>query len=466
MSRPVPTAALLLGLLCLAVPSAAQQRFPPPEFESGYTMPPTRSPAAAAPWQEIVDLGVLAVALAAASVLALRVRYRWPIVALSVFSLLYFGFYRGGCVCPIGAIQNVAQGLAGGAVLPLVVVLIFVLPLATALFFGRTFCAAVCPLGAVQDLVAVHPLRVPGWLEQSLGLLAWVYLAAAVVFAVTDSAWIICRYDPFVSIFRLVPLGKMLEGWARRDPGLNPAAVSGRTGMLLLAGGFVAIGLFVARPYCRYLCPYGALLGLLSKVSRYRVTITPTECVQCRLCEDACPFEAIRQPTADAADRQRTRGKVPLAVTLALLPVLVVAGGFFGGLLGPTMARLHPTVALADRIRLENAGEVDGTTEASEAFRATGRTADDLYADAGGIESTFTALWHPGGLGVGAAHGFGAFAGLVVALKLAGLGLRRRRRDYEPDRASCVACGRCFAHCPIERAARKGTEVTITQAEG
>jgi len=345
MSRPVPTAALLLGLLCLAVPSAAQERFPPPEFESGYTMPPTRSPAAAAPWHEIVDLGVLAVALAAASVLALRVRYRWPIVALSVFSLLYFGFYRGGCVCPIGAIQNVAQGLAGGTVLPLVVVLIFVLPLATALFFGRT------------------------------------------------------------------------------------------------------------------------LLGLLSKVSRYRVTITPTECVQCRLCEDACPFGAIRRPTAEAADRQRTRGKAPLAVMLALLPALVVAGGFFGGLLGPTMARLHPTVALADRIRLENAGEVDGTTEASEAFRATGRTADDLYADAGGIESTFTALWRPGGLGVGAAHLLGAFVGLVIALKLAGLGLRRRRRDYEADRASCVACGRCFAHCPIERAARKGTEVTITPAE-
>ncbi len=70
-------------------------------------------------------------------------------------------------------------------------------------FSGRSFCASVCPLGAVQELVAVRPVQVPTWIDHALGLLAYVYLGAAVLFAATGTAWIICRYDPFVGLFRL-----------------------------------------------------------------------------------------------------------------------------------------------------------------------------------------------------------------------------------------------------------------------
>ena len=466
MRHSGPIAILLLCLLAPASAALSQQRFPPPEFEGPYRMPTTTTPSAQAPWAQIVDLGMLAAALAAASVLAIRTRRRGPIVALSILSLLYFGFYRGGCVCPIGAIQNVSLALFGGGyALPLIVVAFFLLPLLTAVFFGRTFCAAVCPLGAAQDLVVLRPLAVPSWLEQSLGLLAWVYLAAAVVFAATGSAMLICRYDPFVAIFRLIPLGKVFEAWSRGDPALNPAALSGRLDTLLLTGAFLLIGLFIARPYCRYFCPYGVLLGLLSKVSRWRVTITPTECVQCRLCEDTCPVGAIRVPTAEAPVRLRTRGKSALAAALLAAPLLLAAGAVLGGMLGKTMARMHPTVALADRVRLENAGKVAGTTDASEAFRETGRAAEDLYAEAGGIEAAFVSRWKPLGAGAGAAHLFGAFVGLVIALKVVGLSVRRRRTDYEADQAACVACGRCFAHCPVEQARRKGSDVVLPQRE-
>jgi NosR/NirI family nitrous oxide reductase transcriptional regulator len=461
----LPAAIALLTLLAVAAPAWSQSRFPPPEFESGYTQPTTTTPPGRANWADYCDLAVLAGALALASVAAVWVRRRWLIVLIGVAALAYLGFYRQGCICPIGAIQNVAMAVfgTGGYVIPLTVVGFFLLPLATALFFGRSFCAAVCPLGVTQDLLALKPIRVPMWLEHALGLLAWVYLGAAVLLAVTGSAMIICRYDPFVSIFRLVPLGKIFEGLARRDPELNPAALSGRLDVLILTASFLLVGVFIARPYCRYFCPYGALLGLLSRFSVKRVRITPGECIQCRLCEDSCPVNAIRTPTPDAPARQLLAGKGSLAATLVLLPVLTVAGGALGGMLGSTMARLHPTVALADRVRMENAGAVEGTTDASEAFRATGKSAQSLYAEAGEVESRFTGIIRLAGAGLGGAHLFGAFVGLVVGLKLVGLSVRRRRGDYEPDDASCIACGRCFATCPVEQAKRTGIPLDITQ---
>ncbi len=461
----LPAAIAILTLLLIAVPAWSQSRFPPPEFESGYTQPTTTTPHARMSWADGLDLAVLAAALAAASVAAVWIRRRWLIVAIGAAALAYFGFYRQGCICPIGSIQNVAMAVfgTGGYVIPLTVVGFFLLPLVTALFFGRSFCAAVCPLGVTQDLLALKPVRVPMWLEHALGLLPWVYLAAAVLFAVTGSAMIICRYDPFVSIFRLVPLGKIFEGLARRDPDLNPAALSGRLDVLILTASFLLVGVFIARPYCRFFCPYGVLLGLLSRFSVKRVRITPGECIQCRLCEDSCPVNAIRTPTPDAPARQLMAGKGSLVATLVLLPVLIVAGGALGGMLGATMARLHPTVALADRVRLEDAGTVKDTTDASEAFRATGKSAQSLHAEADEVESRFTGIIRLAGASFGGAHFFGAFVGLVIGLKLVGLSLRRRRGDYEPDDASCIACGRCFATCPVEQAKRTGIPLDITQ---
>ena len=45
---------------------------------------------------------------------------------------------------------------------------------------------------------------------------------------------------------------------------------------------------------------------------------------------------------------------------------------------------------------------------------------------------------------------FGAFIGLVIGGKLLALSVKRRRTDYEADRASCLACGRCYSYCPKE----------------
>ena len=418
--KPLAPILALVLLLGLAGPAVAAERFPPPDFEEGHKLPQTQYPSPRADVYEYVDVGALVVALALASWLALRVRSRRWLFVLMVCSLAYLGFWRKGCVCPIGAIQNVTLALFDGSYsIPLTVVAFFLLPLASTLLFGRTFCAAVCPLGALQDLVLARPVRLPAWLEQGLRVLAVVYLGAAVLFAATGSAFIICQYDPFVAFFRL----------------------SGSLNMLVLGGSVLLIGLFVGRPYCRFLCPYGVLLGWLSRLSKWRVTITPDECVQCRLCEDSCPFGAIQKPTEATTPAERAGGTRRLGWLLAVLPVLVALGVLVGGPLGAPLSRMHATVRLAERVWLEEQAKVAGDTDASKAFRKTGRPTQELYAEVAGLGQQFTL----GG------RLLGAFLGLVAGLKLLGLSVHRTRADYEADRAACLACGRCFAYCPIER---------------
>jgi len=434
-------ATILVALVLVLAPLAlGAERFALPKFKSGYERPALVVPAARADVFEYIDVAALIVALAASSYLALVARSRRWLWVLMAASLAYFGFYRGGCVCAIGAIQNVTlAAFDGGYTVPLVVVAFFLLPLVATLLVGRTFCAAVCPLGALQDIVAIRPVRVPAWIDHGLGLLAYVYLGAAVLFAATGAAFIICEYDPFVSIFRLVPL-------ARTNATME--AFGGSTGMLILGGAFLVAGFFIARPYCRWLCPYGAILRLLSRASKWHVTITPDECVQCTLCEDACPFNAILAPTAAERRPNRLIDRRRLALLLVAVPVLLAAGGGLGWCLAGPFAQVHYTVQQADRVRAEETGLVEGTEDISEGFYKTHRPREELYAEAAVIRGRFA--WGTTLLGV--------WVGLVVGVKLVHLSVRRTRTDYEPDRATCLSCGRCFQYCPVERKRLKTPE--------
>ncbi|NQT18912.1 MAG: 4Fe-4S binding protein [Planctomycetes bacterium] len=410
---------ILVALFFVLLIGTAFGAQPPPEFSTGHELPPTAVPPPQALIYEYLDVALLGAAMAVAAYLALRKRRRRGLLVLSILSLFYFGFWRGGCICPVGAVQNCVLTIAdSGYAMPLTVLAFFLLPLVFALFFGRVFCSSVCPLGAIQDVVLTRPVKVPAPLAHALGLLAYVYLGGAVLFAAMGSAFIICRYDPFIAIFRL----------------------SGTRNMLLLGAAFLVVAVFVGRPYCRFLCPYSVLLKWLSRVSKWHVSITPDECVNCRLCEDACPFGAITKPTP-AAPARRTEGKKRLAILLMIFPVIVAAGALLGRAIGPPMAWADPTVQTADLVWEFQGKNPETLPDEVIAFRKAGRPRAELFREADDLKRKYNlAGWI-----------LGAWVGIVIGGKLIALATRRTRTEYEADRAECVTCGRCFSYCPRER---------------
>jgi len=410
---------LLFGLLLLSATALAEQRFPPPDFESGYQLPTPTTPAPRAGLMQYADVVVLLSALALALWLVYRTRSRRGITALSLFSLAYFGFYRKGCVCAIGSVQNVALALCDSHyALPVTVLIFFLAPLTVALFAGRAFCAAVCPQGAIQDLVLIKPLKVPAWLETPLGLIPYLFLGAGVCFAATGSGFLICRYDPLVPFFRF----------------------NGSELMIGLGVAFLLAGLFVGRPYCRFLCPYGALLRLATLAAKWRVRVTPDTCTQCALCQHSCPFGAMREPTGMQKREPLKTSRLRLATFLLLLPVLVGLGAWGGSQLATPASKFNRTVKLAGRY-VRSLTTPDRFPMELQRVEAN---PGPVLAKAEEIRQQFL---------LGATL-FGGWVGLVFGVKFISLCLRRNRTDFEPDPGTCFACARCFETCPSERIRR------------
>lgn len=408
----------LCGLFFHAASCYAEFRFPMPEFSTGYEHPAMQTPApsnAMAGW----DVAVLILALSVASFLILKRRKRREIFLLTLFCLVYFGFVRNGCVCSVGSVQNIIAGIVDSTYgVSVTVLMFFAAPLIFALLFGRVFCAAVCPLGAIQEAVAVKPVKVPPAVEKVLSVFPYIYLGLTVLSVSLGAGFIICQYDPFVGFFRM----------------------GASFGMMVFGIGMLLLGIFVARPYCRFLCPYGVLLNWCSRLSFRHAAITPSDCIKCKLCADSCPYNAINEPTPKAAPETRRKGAWRLGLMILMVPVLMLAGLGVGRLLQEPLSRMHPTVRLAERVAGEELGRYEGTNVESEAFRGSDQPIEALYAEAVEIKGAFA---------VGSTW-FGVFMGLVIGCKLISFSIYRTRDGYEPDRGACVSCGRCFKYCPVK----------------
>jgi NAD-dependent dihydropyrimidine dehydrogenase PreA subunit len=255
--------------------------------------------------------------------------------------------------------------------------------------------------------------------DHALGLFKYVYLGLAILGVGTSAGFWVCRFDPFVGLYRF-----------------------GHSFNMLMAGALILLlGVFIARPYCRFLCPYGVLLGWMSHFSKWHLDIAPQgKCVECRLCEDSCPYNAMDMPTPQHPLEDRSKGLARTRRLVLLAPLLVLAGSVTLYWMNEPLARLHPTVQLSEQVAKEDMGLITEEILETKTFRASNTTVPELHQKARDVRASFKkgSAW------------LGAFLGLMVALKLISLSVVRPRTVFEANRENCFSCGRCFPYCPVE----------------
>lgn len=392
-------------------------RFPKPDFTSGYQYPEIEHGVPLEWLWNVVDILLLIILIGAVVWAAYKRRSRSVILGVSVVSVAYFGFFRSGCVCSVGSIQNVVLALTDSTYhLPWYVLCIFIIPLLAAILFGRVFCAGVCPLGALQELVNVKNFRLTRAVSAALSVIPWIYLAFAILYAATRSQFLICRFDPFVSIFRL----------------------GGDLGMIVFGVALLLLSVFVGRPFCQFLCPYGALLSVFSSFSWKKLTITPKTCINCALCGKSCPVDAIHSPQQSKTKESRSAGVKRVILFAALLPVFTFGGALLVGQNSDALSSAHKSVYLYELIQEQQANpEMEMPLEV-ETFHALGGDIAALEAEVAEVQQQYAFY----------AYLAGALIGFVIGFKLLRLSVKRSRKTYEIDTARCTMCGRCFSYCP------------------
>ena len=411
---------ILLSFLLISGVNA-QDRFPKPDFESGYQYPEMQYFVPNEALWTFVDIVMLTALMGFVAWAVIKRRTRKPVIWVSVISAAYFGFFRQGCVCSVGAVQNVALTLADSSyVMPVSVMFFFMLPVLFAFLFGRVFCAGVCPFGALQELVNIRNYRLSRAVTSVLGILPWIYLIFAVLFAVTKSRFIICRFDPFVGIFRL----------------------GGEMELIVFGVMLLVAAVFTGRPFCRFLCPYGVLLGLFSRVSIWKMRLTKQDCINCELCHNACPVDAIKPPFDNKVKESRMQGVKRILMYFAVLPLMIFSGALLMRHASEDLSRVHKDVRLYGMV-VEHQ-ENEPLSVDLEAFYGLGGVIEDLTEKYNIIQADFK-FW---------ATVAGALIGLVIGLTLIDLSTKRTRKLYEIDHAACVDCGRCFSYCPQNKTVR------------
>ena len=409
---------ILLAFTSLtSLQAMCEARFPKPDFTSGYQYPDIEHGVPMEWLWNIFDILLLIIMMGVVIWAAYKRRNRSVILGVSVVSVAWFGFFRSGCVCSVGSIQNVVLSLVDPTYhLPWYVLLIFIIPLLVAVLFGRVFCAGVCPLGALQELVNVKNFRISRAVTAAMSVIPWIYLAFTILYAATRSQFLICRFDPFVSIFRL----------------------GGDLGMLIFGVALLLLSVFIGRPFCQFFCPYGALLSVFSTFAWKKLTITSKTCINCALCNKSCPVDAIYPPQDSKTKETRTTGVRRIILFVAMLPVFTLGGTLLIGQQSNALSRAHKSVYLYKLIQEQKANpEMEMPLEV-ETFHALGGNIAKLESEVTEVQHQYSIY----------AHLAGALIGFVIGFKLLRLSVKRSRKTYEIDTARCTLCGRCFSYCP------------------
>jgi polyferredoxin len=186
---------------------------------------------------------------------------------------------------PIAGLMNLKYWLVSGHLPQVHPAALFLLLtfLAMAFLFRKAFCSWLCPVGTISEYLwragkkmFKRNFHLPRWLDLPLRGLKY-FLLGFFVWAISSMSAAGIR-DFMQSPYGLIADVKMLNFFRH----------IGETGLIVL-GIFVLASIFIQNFWCRFLCPYGALLGLTSWLSPTRIRRNTETCIDCAKCTKACP---------------------------------------------------------------------------------------------------------------------------------------------------------------------------------
>ena len=161
--------------------------------------------------------------------------------------------------------------------------------------FGRLVCGWLCPFGLVQDLLYKIPFvkklrRLPG--DRWLKYLKYVILAGFVIVLPLTVLDIVGQGQPWFCKY-ICPSGTLFAGipLIASNPPLRAALGWLFTWKAAILAALLLLSLLVYRPFCRYLCPLGAIYGLFNPAALYRFRIDREKCTGCGACQKACKLD-------------------------------------------------------------------------------------------------------------------------------------------------------------------------------
>jgi len=221
----------------------------------------------------------------------------WTVFIGTLFALWAFAHIRGTTppvprpagvegFLPISALMSLRLWLAGAGVHPVHPAALAILlgAIAMSLVVARSFCSHLCPVGAVSEWLGAlgrsllgKTWELPRFMDIALRSLKWLLLGFFVW--ATWFSMSLAQVKAFLdSPYNRVADVKLLLFFA--EPSRMTVSV---------LGVLVVASILVRDFWCRYLCPYGAMVGVFGRFALWRVHRDPTTCTDCRRCTRVCP---------------------------------------------------------------------------------------------------------------------------------------------------------------------------------
>jgi polyferredoxin len=200
-------------------------------------------------------------------------------------------------LCPFGGVVSIYQFATAGSFAKKIHESSWVLMgigFALALALGPVFCGWICPVGAVQEWVGKigkklfgrrYNALIPAKFDRVLRYLRYLVLAWVLYMTIMTGKLAFESIDPYFALFSF---------WS------SEVTVSG----LVVLGVVLAASLFVERPFCKYACPYGAVLGVFNLFRVFKIKRNASTCINCSACDRACPMNIAVSKSQAVRDHQ------------------------------------------------------------------------------------------------------------------------------------------------------------------